>query len=57
MALYELQKNFRSPKIYWFERDTKEISVWKVGDRTRPFYIHRGSIGLVDWFDVKQRWA
>ena len=41
MALHELQKNFRSLKIYWFQRDTKEINIWKVGDRTQPFHIHR----------------
>ncbi len=57
MAVYESEKNFRSLKIYWFQRDTKEIKVWKVGDRTQPFHIHRRSIGLVVRLDVKQQWA
>ncbi len=57
MAVNELEKNFRSLKIYWFQRDTKGINIWKVGDRTHPFQIHRRIIGLVVRSDVKQRWA
>ncbi len=57
MAVNESEKNFRSRKTYWFQRDTKEINIWKVGDRTRPFHLHRRSIGLVVRSDVKQQWA
>ena len=53
MAVNESEKNFRSRKIYWFQRDTKEINIWKVGDRTQPFHLHRRSIGLVVRSDVK----
>ena len=57
MAVNELEKNFRSLKNYWFQRDTKEINIWKLGDRKQPFHIHRRSIGLVVRSDVKQQWA
>ena len=53
MAFYELHKNIRILKIYWFQRDTKEINIWKVGDRTQPFHLHRRSIGFVVRSDVK----
>ena len=53
MAVNESEKNFRSRKIYWFQRDTKEINIWKVGDRTQPFHLHRRSIGFVVRSDVK----
>ncbi len=57
MAVNESEKNFRSLKFYWFQRDTKEIKDWKVGDRTQPFHIHRRSIGFAVRSGGKQQWA